>query len=65
VYSVFMDVAMAVTGPLGGWIASGMGYNAIYGFAAVAAMLSIVLTLVLHAQAARDMPSLVAARADS
>jgi predicted MFS family arabinose efflux permease len=64
VYSVFMDVAMAVTGPLGGWIASGMGYNAIYGFAAVAAMLSVVLTLVLHAQAARDISSPVATPAD-
>ncbi|MFK2900803.1 MFS transporter [Dyella jejuensis] len=54
VYSVFMDVAMAVTGPLGGWIASGMGYNAIYGFAAVAAMGAVLLALVLQAQAARE-----------
>jgi MFS family permease len=65
VYSVFMDVAMAVTGPLGGWIASGMGYNAIYGYAAFAAVLSIMLTLVLHTQAARDTSSLVATPADS
>lgn len=54
VYSVFMDVAMALTGPLGGWVASGMGYNAIYGFAALAAMASVVLALVLHAQATRE-----------
>jgi len=54
VYSVFTDVAMALTGPLGGWVAGGMGYNAIYGFAALAAMASVVLTLVLHAQATRE-----------
>jgi MFS family permease len=64
VYSVFMDVAMAVTGPLGGWIASGMGYNAIYGFAAVAAVASTTLTLVLHVQATRDVPSLLATAAE-
>ncbi len=54
VYSVFMDVAMALTGPLGGWVAGGMGYNAIYGFAALAAMASVVLALVLQAQAMRE-----------
>lgn len=54
VYAVFMDVAMALTGPLGGWVAGGMGYNAIYGFAALAAMASVVLALVLHAQAVRE-----------
>lgn len=51
VFSVFLDVAMAVAGPIGGWIASGMSYGAIYGFAAVAAMLAIVLTLVLQKRA--------------
>ncbi|OOG49101.1 MFS transporter [Rhodanobacter sp. C01] len=51
VFSVFLDVAMAIAGPIGGWIASGMSYSAIYGFAAVAAMLAIVLTLVLQARA--------------
>lgn len=54
VYSVSMDMAMAVTGPLGGWIAGGMGYNAIYGFAAAAAIAAVVLTLVLQIQAARE-----------
>jgi MFS family permease len=54
VYSVFMDVAMALTGPLGGWVASGMGYNAIYGFAALAAMASVVLALVLQMQAMKE-----------
>jgi MFS family permease len=54
VYSVFMDVAMALTGPLGGWVASGMGYNAIYGFASLAAVVAIALTVVLQVQAARE-----------
>lgn len=54
VYSVFMDVAMALTGPLGGWVAAGMGYNAIYGFAALAAMASVVLALVLQMQAMKE-----------
>lgn len=54
VYSVFMDVAMAITGPLGGWVAGGMGYNAIYGFAALAAVASVVLALVLQVQAMKE-----------
>ncbi|MFK2873112.1 arabinose transporter [Dyella lipolytica] len=65
VYSVFMDVAMALTGPLGGWIASGMGYNAIYGFAAVAAVAAVILALMLQAQAARGTPDLAPTPADS
>ena len=54
VFSVFMDVAMAIAGPVGGWIASGMGYNTVYGFAAGAAMLAVVLTLVLQVRAANS-----------
>lgn len=53
-YSVFMDVAMAVTGPIGGWVAGGMGYDAIYAFAAIAAATAIVLTLVLQARASHN-----------
>ncbi|RUL71110.1 MFS transporter [Dyella choica] len=53
-YSVFMDVAMALTGPLGGWVASGMGYNAIYGFAALAAVAAVVLALLLQVQATKE-----------
>ena len=64
VFSVFMDVAMALTGPFGGWVASGMGYNAVYGFAAVAAIAAVILALVLQAQAAREA-ALVATPADS
>jgi MFS family permease len=54
VYSVFMDVAMALTGPLGGWVAGNMGYNAIYGFAALAAVAAIVLALLLQRQAGAE-----------
>ena len=65
VYSVFMDVAMALTGPFGGWVASGMGYNAVYGLAAVAAIAAVILALVLQAQATRESPAAEAIPADS
>jgi MFS family permease len=65
VYSVFMDVAMAVTGPFGGWIASGMGYNAVYGLAAVAAIAAVMLALVLQAQAAREAGVLASSAAET
>ncbi len=57
-FSVFLDVAMAVAGPVGGWVAAGMGFAAIYGFAAGAAVLGIVLTQMLHLQARRVPASL-------
>jgi MFS family permease len=65
IYSVSMDVAMAVTGPIGGWIAGGMSYNAIYGFAAIAAAAAVALAWVLHAQAQRGEPELALASIDS
>ncbi|HTV83934.1 MAG TPA: MFS transporter [Dyella sp.] len=65
VYSVFMDVAMAVTGPVGGWIAGGMSYNAVYGFAAIAAIAAVMLAWLLHAQALRGEPALAMAPTDS
>lgn len=54
VFSVFLDVAMAIAGPVGGWVAAGMGFAAIYGFAAAAAVLAVVLTQVLYLQATRQ-----------
>jgi predicted MFS family arabinose efflux permease len=65
IYSVSMDVAMAVTGPIGGWIAGGMSYNAVYGFAAIAAIVAVALAWVLHAQAQRDEPEPALAAVDS
>lgn len=53
VFSVFLDVAMAIAGPVGGWVAAGMGFAAIYGFAALAAVLAVGLTQWLHLQAGR------------
>lgn len=53
VFSVFLDVAMAVAGPIGGWVAAGMGFSAIYGFAALAAVIAVALTQVLYLQARR------------
>lgn len=53
VFYVFLDVAMAVAGPVGGWVAAGMGFAAVYGFAAGAAVLGIALTQILQLQARR------------
>ena len=39
VYSVFMDVALALTGPLGGWLASdGRGFAPVYAASGVIAL---------------------------
>jgi len=55
VFSVFLDVAMVAVGPLGGLIAAGMGFNSIYGFAALAAVLAVALTLVLKTRTERSL----------
>jgi MFS family permease len=65
VYSVSMDVAMALTGPFGGWVAGGMGYNAVYGLAAIAAVAAVILALVLQAQATREASAVETVAADS
>jgi MFS family permease len=57
VFYVFLDIAMAVAGPVGGWVAAGMGFAAVYGFAAGAAVLGIALTQILRLQAKR-LPAL-------
>ncbi|NII10353.1 MFS transporter [Oleiagrimonas sp. C23AA] len=49
VYSVFMDVALALTGPLGGWLASdGRGFAPVYAASGVIALAAVVLTLWLR-----------------
>lgn len=53
VFSVFLDVAMAVAGPLGGWIAGSHGYPAVYASAALAAALAIGLTVALKLRVTR------------
>jgi MFS family permease len=49
-FSGFLDVAMVTVGPIGGWIATGGDYNSVYGFAALAAIVAVALTLVLKAR---------------
>lgn len=43
-YSVFIDVALGVTGPLGGWIASGGRYGPMFVVAAMMSLGAVVLT---------------------
>ncbi|RDJ00536.1 MFS transporter [Dyella solisilvae] len=43
-YSVFIDVALGLTGPLGGWIASGGRYGPMFVVAAALALASALLT---------------------
>jgi len=47
-YSVFIDVALGVTGPLGGWIASGGRYGPMFVVAAALSLVASVLTGVLY-----------------
>ncbi|WP_106476505.1 MFS transporter [Phytohalomonas tamaricis] len=51
-YSLFLDLAIGVTGPLAGWIAGRFDYSAIYLCAALAALFGGILTirLFLHAR---------------
>jgi MFS family permease len=54
VFSAFLDVAMVAVGPFGGWIAAGMGFNSVYGFAALAAVTAVALTLFLKTRSERS-----------
>ncbi|RAO75825.1 MFS transporter [Dyella jiangningensis] len=47
-YSVFIDVALGVTGPLGGWIASGGRYGPMFVVAAVLSLAAALLTGTLY-----------------
>jgi MFS family permease len=47
-YSVFIDVALGVTGPLGGWIASGGRYGPMFVVAAMLSLAGAVLTVCLY-----------------
>lgn len=47
-YSVFIDVALGVTGPLGGWIASGGRYGPMFVVAAALSLGAALLTGVLY-----------------
>lgn len=47
-YSVFIDVALGVTGPLGGWIASGGRYGPMFVVAAAMSLAAALLTIGLY-----------------
>ncbi|HET6553863.1 MAG TPA: MFS transporter [Dyella sp.] len=47
-YSVFIDVALGVTGPLGGWIASGGRYGPMFIVASSLSLVAAMLTAVLY-----------------
>lgn len=52
IYSLFLDMALAITGPLAGWLAHRSGYGSIYLVAALAALLAAATSLWLS----RRMP---------
>ncbi|MDY7577563.1 MFS transporter [Herbaspirillum sp. RTI4] len=47
-FTVFLDVALAVVGPLAGLVVGGYGYDAIFLVGAAAALIGVLLTLVLY-----------------
>jgi MFS family permease len=47
-YSVFIDVALGITGPLGGWIVSGGRYGPMFAIAAGLSLAAALLTGVLY-----------------
>ena len=52
IYTAFIDLSMGVAGPIAGAIVSAAGYPPIFLFAAVAAVLGIVLLLKIRQSAA-------------
>jgi predicted MFS family arabinose efflux permease len=46
-YAVFFDLALAIAGPLMGAIALGVGYGAIFFFAALLSLAGLALTMLL------------------
>ena len=50
-YALFSDIALGVSGPLAGVIASGLGFSAVFAFAAAAAGLATLLALLLRRSA--------------
>lgn len=51
VYSVFLDVALGLTGPVAGAIAGQWGYPSIFLFAGIAVSVAVILTRIMHKQA--------------
>lgn len=54
-YSVFLDVALGLTGPVGGWIAGRYDYPAIFLLAGFAALAAALLAASLYLRFGRDI----------
>jgi MFS family permease len=52
-YCVFIDVALAITGPVGGWVAGHYDYPAIFLVAAIAALAAVILSIGLYVRFGR------------
>ncbi|MGV8919934.1 MAG: MFS transporter [Pseudomonas sp.] len=50
-YSLFIDLSLGITGPVAGAIAAGFGFASIFLFAAVAALIGMLLSAYLYRQA--------------
>lgn len=53
-YSVFLDVALGLTGPVGGWVAGHYDYPAIFLLAGFAALAAALLSVSLYLRFGRD-----------
>jgi predicted MFS family arabinose efflux permease len=51
---VFLDLSLGITGPLAGYIAGAFGYRSVYLFAALAAVVAVGLTAMLHQRSMRS-----------
>ena len=61
IFSVFFDVALAIAGPLAGYVSQGFSYAAIYLAAACACLLSTALVVVLRRWLKKHGPAATAA----
>ncbi|MDP5008293.1 MAG: MFS transporter, partial [Glaciimonas sp.] len=54
-YSLFLDIALGITGPLAGFIAGSLGYAEVFLFAALAAIIGIGLTTIMYRRSEQAM----------
>ncbi|MBA1257577.1 MFS transporter [Pseudomonas oryzihabitans] len=60
-YSLCLDLALGITGPLAGAIANGFGFSAIFLFAGLMALAGLGLSALLYHRALRERPDLTPA----